>query len=604
MYYPSIDEGNNTRATVDTWLGYNHNYRINSGEFYDMKNLSSDNYPLMTPRKVRTLLTNNHWEKDESHMRGIIQVESNIYVLWNQYLWNLSTDIKTDLSAMLQDAESEQTLLVMGSYLLLFPEGAYVNLNDLTDMGRMESKYSAPEGITITYTPCNYSGSALQSLKASDDAPEGAKHGDYWICTDPSKQGLYYYNGYASSWEAVATCYIKISVPGVNITDYFAEGDGVFLNTKLSDINSGSVIQKIEQDYFIVIGFMDKVTDEETTSDAWTLSIERRIPNLDYVCTDKNRVWGCHYGYDRESRKVVNEIYASKLGDFKNWYVYQGLSTDAYALTVGEIGDFTGCISYQGYPHFFKENVIYKIYGSYPAEYQMVQNNCMGVQKGSSKSLVVIGEYLLYKAVSDVCVFDGSSPTSISKPLSRAEMYYDAAAGGCGNKYYISMQNEHGSSRLFVYDLQYGIWEKESEISALQFTHTQEGQLYVMTSEDVWGIGTRNNAVYTKEEILDEEWVKWFAESGEMGYEYPDRKRVSKISIRAYVPTRSEVTVEISYDDRPYDVVGTMRGNSDIASQLFSFNPFACDHYKIRFSGHGDCRIYTMTTTSELGGDE
>lgn len=606
MYYPSLKEDNNSRSTVDTWLGYNHTRKISSGEFYDMENLSTDQYPLLSPRKARTLLTNYEWEENESNMRGIVQAGDDVYVLWNQYLWNLSTDIKTDLSDVLkeEDHTTRQTLLVMGAYLLIFPAGVYVNLNDKEDTGRMESSYKAPEGIKISYTPCSYGGADLQNLKAADDAPENAAHGDYWICTNPDKSGLYYYNGYASSWEAVATCYIRIGIPGADLAECFNEGDAVFLNTKVDDINSGSVIQKIAKDYIVVIGFMDSPSDEELTSDAWTLTIERKLPTLDYVCTDKNRVWGCHYGYDKQSKSIVNEIYASKLGDFKNWYVYQGLSTDSYALTVGDVGEFTGCISYQGYPYFFKENVLYKIYGSYPAEYQLIQTTCHGVQKGSERSLAIVGEYLLYKGVSDVCVFDGSTPVSISKPLSRDEMYYDAVGGSCQNKYYLVMGNEYGSRRMFVYDVQYGIWEKEGTLAIEGFTKTLEGQLYAITKEDVYGLGTKNNAVYTGENTLDEEWVKWYGESGEMGFESPDKKYVSRITIRAYVPTRSEITVEISNDDRPYDVVGTIRGNDDIRSQTLAFAPLRCDHFKIRFSGHGECAVYTMAVTTELGSEE
>lgn len=40
-------------AGIDTFLGYNHNLRIADGEFYDMKNLTGDHYPVLTPRKAR-----------------------------------------------------------------------------------------------------------------------------------------------------------------------------------------------------------------------------------------------------------------------------------------------------------------------------------------------------------------------------------------------------------------------------------------------------------------------------------------------------------------------------------------------------------------------
>lgn len=605
MYYPSIEESGNTRNMIDTFLGYNHNYKASAGEFFDMENLSSDNYPLLSPRKVRTNITNLPDDGTEKNFRGILQVGDTVYALFNEYLWNLSTDIQTDLSEIMgDDTESEQTLLVMGSYLLFFPLMAYVNLNDLEDMGMMEAEFRADEGVTISYTPCSVNGTTLQNLTANVSAPNSPAQGDYWICTQEGLEGLYIYNSYKSEWEAVAIGYIKISIPGANLKDYFSEGDAVFMNTKLSDINEGSVIQALDDDYMVVIGFMKNTTDSQTTNSTWTLEVKRKLPRLDVVCADKNRVWGCHYGYDVGTNKVVNEIYASKLGDFKNWYVYQGLSTDSYALTVGDLGDFTGCISFQGCPYFFKENKIYKIYGSFPSEYQLVQLDAEGVQSGSSKSLVVIGDYLLYKGVNDVCVFDGSRPVAISQALSRENLFYDAVAGGCQNKYYVSMETDRGAKRFFVYDMQHGIWEKESALPVLQFTKSIDGQLYALCEDNVYGIGSRNNSIYTQEQVLDEEWVEFYGETGEIGYESPDHSYVSRITLRAFIPARSELRVEVSYDDRPYESTGTIRGNNEIATQSLPFSPLRCDHFKVKISGHGNCRLYSMSFTIEKGSEE
>lgn len=608
MYYPELREDGNTRSMVNTWLGYNHNYNIGQGEFFDMENMSSDQYPLASVRKLRSCLTKFDEDDETEYMRGIIQVDDKVFTLWDTYLWDMSTDVKYDLSSVMDDEivhKSEQTMLVMGSYLVIFPLNIYVSLIDPEhDFGKLGSSYKVAEGVTITYSPCNYSGSALQNVVAQDDAPDTPSHGDYWICTDPDKRGLYYYNGYQSTWEAVATSYVKISIPDVDLTDYFEEGDAIFMNTKLHEINEGSVIQKVESGYILVIGLMNKATDSEVTTSAWTLKLERKIPRMDYVCVHNNRIWGCHYGYDNISHKTVNEIYASKLGDFKNFYVYQGLSTDSYALTIGKMGQFTGCISFQGCPHFFKENAIYKIYGDYPAEYQMIESEVLGVQAGSSKSLAVVGNYLCYKSIRDVVIYDGSTPVAISQPLSRTEMFYDAIGAGCKDKYYIEMQNGYGGHRLFVYDVQLGLWMKETPCKFIQFSQSLDGQLYGITDHNLWGIGSDNNAVYTLEDRLDEEWVDFFAETGEIGYETPDKKYVSRITIRAFVPVRSEIEVSASYDDRPYDHIGTIRGFDDVATQSLAFAPFRCDHFKIRFDGHGDCRIYSMAITTEYGSEE
>ena len=48
--YTTIPESTLTEQLTDTFGGYNHNLKIGDGEFYDMKNLTSDYYPLMGNR--------------------------------------------------------------------------------------------------------------------------------------------------------------------------------------------------------------------------------------------------------------------------------------------------------------------------------------------------------------------------------------------------------------------------------------------------------------------------------------------------------------------------------------------------------------------------
>ena len=289
----------------------------------------------------------------------------------------------------------------------------------MNEAGSMTSKFVSEAGVTVTYTISKQDGSDYDSVVAQETAPENPSEGDYWLNTTEGSEGLNVY--VQSSWQPVPTCYIRIEIEGAGFDDYFTTEDVINLNSAtVQDINNGSLIQAISEDYIVVIGLMDAVTKTETTSAAYKLTIERVLPELDYICADKNRLWGCRYGYDSRG-DLINEIYASKLGDFRNWYSYQGLSTDSYAATIGIPGQFTGCISYGGYPTFFKENAIIRVSGSYPAEYNVMQMEARGVQDGSHKSLAIVGEALYYKAPGGVMVYDGSLPQMISAEFGREE---------------------------------------------------------------------------------------------------------------------------------------------------------------------------------------
>ena len=599
MYYPNYLPDTNTRGMVDTWRGYNHNYRIAAGEFYDMENLSSDYYPLLTPRKKRAKLI------EDTNIRGILLTENKLCYLAGKKLHFGAKiyDLTTYIGDETGHETDEQQLIRFGAYILIFPLRVYVNLTDDEDIGSMYSSYSAPTNTEITYQMCDIDGEPFDNITASDEAPSDPDDGDYWLNTTTGAAGLNIYQESSSMWMPVATTYISITIPGAELTDYFKEGDTVtFTSGGLPDINAGATIEKLTDTTIVITGIIPTdVEYSETTSAEWTMKIDRKLPDLDYVCACGNRVWGCHFGRDYFGH-VTNEIYASALGDFRNWYTYSGSTQDSYAVSVGEDGNWTGCIAYQGKPVFFKENHIYRIYGSYPAEYQLVTNSMRGVQYGSSKSLVVLNEYLIYKSPADIVIYDGSSPTSISQALGREKIYYEACAGATLNKYYIAMKDSVGRHYYFVWDMENGLWMREDAHPAFtQFSTAQTGQIYATNGSEIYGLGSNDNMLFVHT-IPCEERVEWYAETGDIGFEFPDRKKVKRIDIRAYLPFQSEIEVWISYDDKPFESKVTITGNSEIRTKHISIQPMRCDHYRLKFTGHGDCRIYTMTTVLETDG--
>ncbi len=581
---------------IDSWLGYNHNYRIGAGEFFDMENMSSDYYPLLTPRDKRAKLIS------DENIRGILLTNNRlVYLAGNTLHYGAKT---YDITEYVEDPSdtSDQTLLRFGAYILVYPQNVYVNLNVEGDMGNAKSKLIAPVDTTITYSMCDPEGNDYENISAGNEPPADPTDGEYWLNTSPNASGLNIWVEAMSMWQPVATTHIRVTIPGTDIASSFAVGDTVNLNSNLKDINNGSTIQAINGDSFVVLGIIPTgVTYTERTDNSWTLKVERKIPEMDFVCVSGNRVWGCHYGMDDDG-KYLNEIYASRLGDFKNFYTYDGLSNDAYAVSVGEDGAWTGCVTYQGKPVFFKENYIFRIYGSYPAEYQVVVNNCRGVQTGSHRSIAILNEYLIYKSSMDIVIYDGTNPVSISKELGRERQYYEAAAGATMNKYYISMIDPLGKYYYFVYDIEHGLWEREdANTQFTEFTTSESGQVYARNKKEIYGIGANDNMAFLRK-LPGEDFVKWWCETGDIGYEFPDFKKPIDISLRTFVPFNSEVQVWVSYDDGPFEEKAVVRGNAKTRTHVIAFKPLPCDHYKIKLKGHGFCRIISMTTTYDAEG--
>ena len=169
-------------------------------------------------------------------------------------------------------------------------------------------------------------------------------------------------------------------------------GDALELSGGPEGVAAVGVAAALGQDYVLLPGLLEREQTVQTP-----VRLGRYVPEMDYVIQCGNRLWGCRYGPDRKGQ-TVNEIYASALGDFRNWQRFQGLSTDSYAVSLGADGPFTGAAEHLGYPVFFREGYIHKIYGSYPAAFRLQSTPCPGVQRGSAASLALVGQLLYYKS--------------------------------------------------------------------------------------------------------------------------------------------------------------------------------------------------------------
>jgi hypothetical protein len=293
--------------------------------------------------------------------------------------------------------------------------------------------------------------------------------------------------------------------------------------------------------------------------------------------------------------KPVNEIYACKLGDFRNWYNYMGLSTDSYAVTVGTDGVFTGAATLKGTPLFFKESCIHRVTGYTPSSFTMTTTMCRGVQEGSSESLAVVGEALLYKGRTDVMLYDGSIPVAISNALGDTR-YHSASAGANADRYYVSMQEHDGPWRFFVYDVQKGLWHLEDNTHAVHFAQLDD-ELYFINAD------TGDLVAENGYDGMLEDAVEWSATFGKYGFDYEGSKYLSRYNLRMALEPGSKVKMEIQYDsDGKWHTMGTMTGKS-LRSFMIPVIPRRCDHCQLRLSGTGRMKLYSLARVLELGGD-
>ena len=591
MEYPTLKVKAKSRQMSDAFLGYNHNLRIGENEFYDMKNMTSDFYPVLSPRKQRGVYAS------PTSPTGLIAKDSLCYVdgsafVMNQYRFEMG----------LRDGPKQ--LVSMGANVIILPDKKYFNTQKLSH-GDIEAHVTTSG--PVIFELCTVDGAAYENATIQPSEPGNPSNLDLWIDTSSTPHTLKQYSSTSATWVAIATTYVKITAAGSGIGKTFNQYDGVTISGitgyGMSDMNSSTTIWSADGDSIVVTGIIDVIAAQDTP-----ICISRWMPNFDFLTESNNRLWGCVYGFpykgkaynidkgiteDVYGEEAVNELYACKLGDFTNWNAFLGLATDSYAVSVGTDGQFTGAVTHLGYPCFFKENVLHKVYGDYPANYRVQDTACRGVQKGCEKSLAIVNEILFYKARSGVCAYDGSLPGEVSSQFGN-ELYSKAVGGSHRNKYYICMMDTAGEYHLFVYDTAKGMWHKEDNLKAECFC-TCDDELYVIAGGKILAMLGSG----TKEETP----VEWMVQTGELGLSSPDMKYISRMNVRMSmeIGARAEFYIQYELNDAWHHIC-TMVGTS-LRSFSVPIRPKRCDHMRLKILGRGEAKIYSITKTIEQGSE-
>lgn len=372
---------------------------------------------------------------------------------------------------------------------------------------------------------------------------------------------------------------ITVSWSGVDLSKLFKSGDGIII--------SGCTAQE-KNNLTVTISAVTANTIR-TTAEAFTAATEtatitllREIPDMDFICESENRLWGC------SSEKQT--IYASANGEPENFNVFQGLSTDSYALAISSEGGFTGCCKLGSSVLFWKEGTLHKILGSYPSEYSLYTYTLEGLKEGCHKSLQVINETLFYMGPHGVHAFTGGTPSLISSNFGERE-FSEAVAGNDGDSYYLAVR-EGEAAHLFVYETRHGIWVREDELYCLDFARIGK-RLYMLTE---------SGEVYLTDSGKDEPDIEWRAAYTPFRETMEGRKIYPRVLLRVELPKGSHMTVETRSDGGAWQTAGKLVGDeADVKVMPVMANRADC--FELRLSGKGPCTILGMLREFAVGSD-
>lgn len=564
---PYLQQRGRNRSITTDFRGLNLSQGIGDGEWAWMQNMDTREYPAVARRQKRVHVATLN------KPNGLCATDRLCFVDGVKFYYNgfYYGDVE----------DSEKTLVPMGAKIAIFPDK---KLFDTTTFSFTDMEQKNVSSGTVSVTLAKGDGTPYGEYTEGDTAPENPENGQLWLDTSGDAPVMKTWSEAQGLWVAEATTYVLVSATGLG--QGLKALDGVTVSgLEEGGLNGDWILTDAGPDYILFTGILQKALTQ-----TGEVRVERTCPEMDFVVEKDNRLWGCS--------SADHEIYCCKLGDPTNWRAYQRVATDSYAVTVGTPGPFTGAAVSGSAVIFFKENCLHRVYGTQPSNFTVYVDNLRGVQQGCHKSAVRVNEYLYYKSVFDVCVYADSEVAGISAALG-TESYKNAVAGVCGNRLYLSMEDQEGAWQLLVYDTAAGVWTREDGTHALGFasclTETfmlrADGELYALLpgeyNKDFFMVGS-DYTVYAQEET-DEE-VSWELRTGEILRELPDHKYIGKIQLYLELDPGARAEVALRRDGGAWEKVQELSGGDQRRCTLPIY-PRRCDRMEIRLTGVGHARL-------------
>lgn len=382
------------------------------------------------------------------------------------------------------------------------------------------------------------------------------------------------YVGYGSCEFWYEVIYCPLQNPG--LLGLFKAGDAITITGAGENDKETAVIKELTDTRMT---FSDNLFEKEG-EEPGTVTLERKVPRLDFICESQNRLWGCE----------GHTIWCSALGDPTNFYVNKGVSTDSYSVAVGTDGAFTGCIGYSEGVLFWKEDCLHKVLGSYPANYELHTYGVPGVKAGCDKSQVIISDVLYYLGDRGVYAYGGGTPRLLSGGFGEKRLT-GGIGGSDGEKYYL-FAREGDRAHLLAYDPGKGMWLQEDDTWVRDFARLGNDLYFADGTGKVWLIDGGG-------EDPNQEWMAQLCPLYETA---AGRKRYSRLLLRLELPKGSWVMAETRCDDGPWTECGTVAGRThDVVPMSLPFN--RCDKFELRLRGKGPCAVLSIMREFTLGSE-
>ncbi len=610
MYLAGMPSIQNSRSLLRAFGGLNETYGCTEAEYSAGVNFSSRDFPALSTRTPRRRL------REATALNGMYQLNGLLLVCGQDIIYLPEDEDAEELMLAGAVSDGEKALVGLGTKILIFPDKLAFDTADgtLTALGASWNG----EGLSVTITPCDADGNTYTVDSWGTEEPEDPADGQVFLLVESEASPWRYdgalevYSAELGKWSTILLNYCRISAAGIGAE--LAKWDTVTLSGTAaqtagmySELDGEQVIYARDENWIRIQATpdgerfygmltqsggtarwqsLDGSTDVQYTG-VGTVTVERRVPDLDFLTECDNRVWGCS--------SSENVIYACKLGDPTNWFSYRSTAADSYAVTVGSDGPFTGAATCMGYALFFKENAMHKLYGTKPADFQLTSLRCRGVARQAAKSLCVISETLYYLSADGVMAWDGSLPVKVSGALDPGGLANArrAVSGQLDGRYYLHISLAD-SARLLVYDTERGLWHEES-VCSYEMAGTGR-QLYMWDGQALWAADPSRETDSDNTDGLEEK-ISFELVTGDIGLDEPEDQYLARLMLRLEAEAGTTLKIAASYDGDIWETLYETAVGGERKKLLIPLAPRRHDTMRLRLQGAGQITLRSLSRT-------
>lgn len=616
LQMPLPSGGKYYKMTKVAFGGLNKRYTLDSGVLSMENNISTNEYPYITPSEVT-----EYFEDTDGTPIGLYGFDNFLLLLYKKddkvYVDYITEDETIYTGLVSEDDSTEQRCIVQfnvydtptdpisGEYvkkLLFFPDRASMFMNiEKADSNPTTWNDEKLKSAKTEVMYCYDNGSSFEYytvvVKKTTDAQGKATFTRELVnkCKRTNADGS------VTTLTGMFFCDGMI-VDTKSYTNSKQEADGTYPPPETASHNYYYINEHNGEIY----RWVDDEADSEKSG--WKLSLPPTMPNIKYATVHLSRVFGVD----------DDRVYASGFNNYANWnldtigeYNESNSWCSPSQSNTKAGGKFTGITTFQSHVVCFKRDFMHEIYNTKnPFRLQDIYaEGCI-----DNRTIQDVDGKLIFVSEDGVKIYTGSNPRVIDYELNMSKYRY-AVSGTDNRNYYLYCEDDNGKRYLYVYDTLTQLWSEQSvRQRILSFAHNKNGMYMLLRNGNV---NKMDSGQYRH---------SWSFETDLITNQTVNIKHIKKLQMLVDIPEeingeynlandlgdKANLQVYILYDDEDFDYMD----DDELAKRLvYSSNKYgkfpirvkprntANYGFKLHFEGSGYVKLYELEIFVEAGGD-